>query len=645
MRIVIVLLLLGALGALGALLFVRLERDSSGAAPGPRAVEPRTAAASPGTVSVDEPPSAPDETAAVREGAQRAAAPPPSEAESPVSPDAAEALVALRGFVRWSDDETPLGDFEFVLRGPGEVVATRTDASGYFETGRNVAPGVLLVLHRPSPAGGPYRERLTLVDDRIPVHGDPGETVNVELRVRRPEALLTVRVVHRDGRPEPSASVELALAREIRPGEMRHLAVADRTDEEGAARFALVDLERVRTIELVAREVGALPEGRSPLVSAPTKLEVSLHEALLQAPVTLVLDAAGRLLIRVVDETGGPVAGKKVLAVLPDSDVGIEVDAIPETDEQGEVLVEGLPPGEVALWILDTPVESAVRVDVAPGETREVELVLVGGGPRLAVSGLVVDEDGEPLPGVSLFVEFGPREGPGLANASFRSDAAGRFEIDAEPCDELTIRADRDLHGDEFDPAFHVLPFGTRDVLFRRTRAYAVNEIAFEITDSVSDERCVGAVVMTYRAPRQEIYAFHLADEGLASPRCSSHPATTLVVAAPGYRRTTLALSDLLSQEPRDGLRRVALEKGLLRRLHVAGDDPGGEARPVRGARVLEGRLLLGETDANGDFQVDLDLAPEHGLTIEAEGFRPVSWHQSDHLPDLEAAWIWLERH
>jgi hypothetical protein len=265
-------------------------------------------------------------------------------------------------------------------------------------------------------------------------------------------------------------------------------------------------------------------------------------------------------------------------------------------------------------------------------------------GARLAVAGQVVDAEGAPLAGIQVHAEYGPRDGPGETSASATTNAAGRFEFRAAPCDWVAVRSDRDLFGDEFDPPSVEVPFGAADVVFTRVRVVERQKIGFEVVDAVTRERLPGALVMTYRAPYLGEYAFHRADEGLATPFCPLHPGTTFVIDLSGYRRARVSLDELLEQEPVEGLRRVAMDKGLLRMLHVEGFDASDQQAAVPGARVRLGARVLGVTDAAGDLLLDLYTWPEAAFTIEADGYQPVTWRPSDSYAELEPAYVWLER-
>lgn len=545
---------------------------------------------------------------------------------------------SLAGVVLWDDDRTPLAGFAFALRFASDdsVVRIETDASGRFTLEGGAPEGVAYPLHRPSTPDGPFAERLRFAARLIAIR--PGQTERIELLVRRPAARLAVRVVLRDGTPEPDAVVAIVRQEEVRPGEMRAFGDENATDELGIARFAMYDLAKARSIDLVARQS---PERADdvPLVSLPESVELPLTPALLQAPLTLVLDDAATLVVRVVTPAGAPVAGKRVLVAYPERDLGVEAEEIPVTDADGSVRVDGLVPGEVAVWVVESPVADAARVTLAPGETREIRIELNAFATRLAVAGRVVDESGGPVAGASLSLAFSERAGAGVTTAIISSREDGAFSFDAEPCELVTVRADASLTGDVFDPPSAVVPFGTRELVFRRTEHYPVVATSFEVVDAATGEPCRGAFVLSFRAPNRDVYAFHIAEDGRAAPRVSSHPDTTLVVTAPGYRRRELLRSDLAATASR-----VALDPGVHRVVMISGEDAGGETVPLIGARVFERDRLVAEMSSPDGVLVDLFAAPASDLRIEATGFEPATWNPVDDLGELGPAWVWMNR-
>jgi hypothetical protein len=148
---------------------------------------------------------------------------------------------------------------------------------------------------------------------------------------------------------------------------------------------------------------------------------------------------------------------------------------------------------------------------------------------------------------------------------------------------------------------------------------------------------------MTYRAPDLGDYAFHRTRGGRASPRCPVHESTRLVLESRGYRRRGLSLADLMASDPVEGRRRVEIERGVLRTLRVVAADEDGALAAVRGARVLAGARLLGSTDADGRFVVDLMEWPENGLTVDAGARGTATWLPSDGFADLVPAQVELD--
>ena len=572
------------------------------------------------------------------------ASPPEREAEvaSPASPSSG---LVVRGLVRFAGDGAPAAGVRFVLHHAGGHLIVDADDQGRFETAPVVSPGVARLWHKQTETPGPYAWRLAFEPSSIALAGSSGEVVEVELTLLAPEAVLSVEVVTLGGQPAAGASVQLELQHEPRPEEFAHRMDLLTTQADGRASFALLDLEHLRAAGLIARRVESAPDGRQRwLVSEHLRLELPVLPERLSLPLRLVLDEAGSLLARVTTADGEAVPDEGLWIGTGDQHLSSWCGSVPRTDERGEALVLGLTPGEYELGLIESPGGERRRVALRRGEQSQVEFVLPAVDTRLAAAGRVVDEAGQGLAGAQVHVRYGPRPGPGDMSGFTSTDADGRFEFRAEPSQGLTLTANRAVFGDEFEPESIELPFGSREVLFRRVRAVTREAVSFEIVDAASGERLDGALVMTYRAPDLGMYSFHRSRAGLASPLCSDHPGTTLVIELAGYRRATTTRAELLAQAVDGALPRVALERGLLRRLHVEGEGPDGESAPVVAARVLQGGRLLGRTDAAGELEVDLYSWPEDGLGIEAEGFESASWLPSEGSAELEPAFIWLQR-
>jgi len=636
----VVLLLVLALLAAGALFLQRLgsrppsvRRDT--ATIGAEARSPSEPLVEPGPI--DGPSAA---TGAARTSPAPLSEPPPATAE-PRGEAGPPAGLALRGTVRFTDDGSPAAGVHFRLRFPERTLDVVADDQGRFRTEPRAAAGIVQLVHAPSDA---YPALLRFSPASFSLQGEAGEEVALEPRLERPEAELPVRVLGADGRSAPGATVELQLCHELRAGELSSRFTPARTDEEGRARFALYDLELLRGAGLIARLVLEGPGARESRVSPYLVLDPSVWHAPRPAEVELVLEAAASLLVHSRDEVGAEVPDEALWLEPEDPFSVLSIAQVGRTDTAGRALFVGLPAGSYSVHRGTGPGKDPAHAELGPGERAELELLVPRQAERLAVAGLVVDEAGAPLADVSIRALYGPREGPGDTTATVTTDAQGRFELRAAPCDGITLHSDEDVFGDEFSPASIAVPFGTSDVLFTRVRSIARQKVEFEIVDAATAERLDDALVMTYRAPNLDDYSFHRATGGLASPLCSLHPATTLVIELAGYRRATVRLEELLAQEPVDGLRRIALDRGLLRRLRVQGFDAAGEQADVPGARVHLGLQVLGTTDAKGEVELDLYRWPESPFLVEAAGYVPARWEPADGFADLAPASVWLER-
>jgi len=550
---------------------------------------------------------------------------------------------AVAGQVRFDDDDSPAAGASFVIRHPAGRVIVQADPEGRFRTEAVVAAGVAQLAHRPTGSAGEYPLRLRFARPTRSLQEEPGGAVELTLRLQRPEGVLTVRVVHLDGRPAAGARVEAELRREVRPDEYQHSMDAAVTGEQGEARFSLFDLDLIRAAGLLASlAADGQDRGRSLVSSFHTIDPPRLREQLSET-VVLVLDAAGGLLVRVRDGDGLPAPGENVVAALAGFMLSDIAGEFKPTDQAGEVRFDDLPAGSYRVYIPSGPGTETSEAVVEPGRVTEVGLSLPARAKGLAAAGKVVDEQGAPLAGVMLHARFSPRD-IGELSGSAMTDADGRFVIRAEPCLRVTVRSDRDVFSHEYEPVSLEVPYGTDDLLFTRARAVETQKVQFEILDALSGERLEGALVMTYRAPNRGNYAFHRADDGLASPSCPLHPGTTLVIDLAGFRRQTMLLSELLTQEPADGLRSVRMTRGLLRRIAVEGFDAADAQGPVAGASVYDGGRLVGRTDAAGELLLDLFTWPEAELRVEAPGYLPADWPPNDSFAELEPAYVWLER-
>lgn len=101
------------------------------------------------------------------------------------------------------------------------------------------------------------------------------------------------------------------------------------------------------------------------------------------------------------------------------------------TDEEGALVLEGLPAGPLALWIRTSGAALRVDVELSPGEERHEEFLLEAPGGCL--SGRVVDLQGRPVAGLTVKGSYHFTANSlaiGLDAVESETDAEGRFEFE-----------------------------------------------------------------------------------------------------------------------------------------------------------------------------------------------------------------------
>ncbi|MFT7679133.1 MAG: hypothetical protein ACI8QC_003133 [Planctomycetota bacterium] len=566
------------------------------------------------------------------------------EPEPEPEPGPSASGVSLRGELRFSGDGAPASGASFVIRHGGGRLVVTADSAGAFVSDAVLAPGVLELMHRKTKEPGPYQQRLRFEVDALTLESEPRLQGPVVLTLLRPASRLWVRAVHLDGRPAAGTRVEAEFQRKSGPDIQPNLSLAGIALEDGMVGFALYDLEQLEALRLVALLEVDLPDGRSKtLVSRPHEPVLPLVAGSKEKPVRLVLDAAGSIRVRLEDQDGLAIPEQRFWLSSAGAFLTSWSGQNPVTDANGELLMDGLPPDTYRLGFVGRAGARRPPIEVHAGQVTEVPISIWVPNEEVAVSGMVLDEEGRPLKGATIHVRYGPRDEAGKQNESIVSDASGKFVFIAQPCDGLTVASNRDLFGDMYAPLQLELPFGSTGVVFRRTAEVLRENIHFEVLDASTGERILGSLVMTYRAPNIENYAFHRPTAGLASPMCSRFPETTLVIARAGYRRLSITVADLLEQAPSKGLRQVVLERGLLRTLHFESDAEEGGLPSVAGVEVRIGSTLLGHSDEQGNLAIDTFALVEGGLSIRATGYEETLWMPHESLADLEAAYVWLQ--
>ncbi|MEM1448558.1 MAG: hypothetical protein AAGI22_05565 [Planctomycetota bacterium] len=600
------------------------DRPASGAAVGRRTL-PESGA------RTAEVPASLDELAAPEDRAERSDAPVAVAAprdEAPADENSAETrgLVALRGWVRRAEDKTPAAGMELAVRFGGDAILVRTNEKGLYRTDEVVPPGVVEFWHSSSGSSGKYPAQLRLEPRQLTVPDGAESPVEHDMKLVSPDVWVDVEVVRQGNRPAEGATVTLERFAPDRGGQRQHRIQRATSDANGRARLAVYDDFGTRAVVLVAR----LEEGPRMLVSPPRRFENSLRSIWSSSPWRLVLDKEAVIDVRVATRGGTPVRDEPV-AVDDGTDLTWWTGPRIVTDERGEARFTGLPAGTYRVRLLEEPEVPADAVTLVAGGRGEADFTAPENDQQLAASGRLVDEDGAPLPERSVTVRC-VETGETVWAAT---DASGEFEAYAAPCATVRVSASRGVYADVFEPDELEASFGATDLVLRRTRDVANEEVLFDVVNARTGALVPDVLVLTYRAPRTGDVAFHRARDGRAGPRCPIDPSTTLVVGAPGYRRTSLTLEDLLE---RDDPVRVLLEPGALRTLLVRDAD----GAPIAGARVLDAGRLLGSTDGEGRFVVDLVEALEGPLSIAYEALE-AHWNPGDGAADVGPAVVVLE--
>jgi protocatechuate 3,4-dioxygenase beta subunit len=212
----------------------------------------------------------------------------------------------------------------------------------------------------------------------------------------RPARSLTGRVVDSGGRPIPGVTLSVVETQELRMAGGSHGGSSSRgvgqTDSEG--RFVTRDLEP-GTFHLTFQAAGFRPE---------VVRGLAIREEEDPAPLEVVLERGAVLSGRVADSRGRPAAGLRIFVLsLERADPLLPSDSWEETDAEGRYRIAGLTAGRNRIEVQDW---SHMRrllertVTLGSGDQR-LDLELPTGH---RISGRVVDEQGEPVPGTRLML-------------------------------------------------------------------------------------------------------------------------------------------------------------------------------------------------------------------------------------------------
>jgi uncharacterized GH25 family protein len=283
---------------------------------------------------------------------------------------------------------------------PGPVAAWQVRASGHVMATANVFAG----------SGWPDVEA--------------GKVTEVEVRLERGGVLTGSVRDAASGQGIPGATVSA-----IQRGGFAFFAGSPSTTTDAEGGY------RIEGVPAGDHQLTADAPGYAPPDAADAKTVVKMPEEGGTITLDLALSAAGTVHGVVTDTKGEPVAGARVRTVPAREDGGrgnwsqrlmqTARSVADLSDQQGRFRLEGV--GTTSRWILEAESDGYVTAEseafkVGPGDAKELNLVLVGGG---ALSGRVVDENGRWVAGAR--VRVGPLGDEDAARASLSAFTTDRF--------------------------------------------------------------------------------------------------------------------------------------------------------------------------------------------------------------------------
>lgn len=166
--------------------------------------------------------------------------------------------------------------------------------------------------------------------------------------------------------------------------------------------------------------------------------------------VEIVLPSGATISGKVVDDQGAPVASARVRIGVAGAGFVSGPPRQVFSDDAGAFTVRGMPKrGLEAAAVADAGASATVPIDASSGDVSGVELVIDVTG---AISGVVVDPDGEPIEGIQ--VSAGPDFRSGSGGGDFSqwrlrgfpealTDAGGQFTLSGLAAGQYRIRASR----------------------------------------------------------------------------------------------------------------------------------------------------------------------------------------------------------
>jgi protocatechuate 3,4-dioxygenase beta subunit len=441
----------------------------------------------------------------------------------------------------------------------------------------------------------------------------PGDVLAGDL-VLRGDYAVEGRVIDAQGDPVPGAAVCTY------PRERNQTS----TDDQGRFRLGQLDPSKQRT------RVSALMEG---YVAAA--VHVGPEDA--ATPLEIVLGRGSSVAGHVVTRDGAPVPGAAVSVGYSPASSGPRST---RTDATGAFSIAVIPPGAQSVWALREGYAAGREYVELPEEGTEVNdiRIVLELGQRIA--GVVLDEDGEPLPGAQITPQS---EGFNSGASSFvgrgtTSDDEGRFQLEALREDRVVLR----VWAEGCSVLEQPVSAGSTDVLLRPKRA---GRLAGRVVDGRTGKP-VESFVVRFVAPeaapkesRLSSYAMEWSQPGVSFVDTDGYwtsgleplemgAVTGVEVSSPGYAVAVVGQA-VVARDPAADAILVELVSGT-RLTGIVVDSATGAPLPrARVRRFTDGdpdstsRYLpdpgcVAETDAQGRFT--MERVPSGSMYLFADG-------------------------
>jgi len=534
-----------------------------------------------------------------------------------------DTLVGIRGRIVDEHSGLSIGGMElsFLSKRP-RTITVRSDEHGNFETGLELASGLVTALHLPDPGNQRFGARWNVEPSQFLLAAEGPPLRDMVFRVRAPERVLEVDVRAIDGTPAALSSVSLSRGSRGVDGrfelESRDFELAD---EKGRARFALYgESEPGSALELLA-ESGGLD------VSDP----LQLVEPLALKPWRLDLYTGGRLQVLVQNDRGEPLSGISLWLECSETWRAPRGRAA-FTDAKGLAQFAPLPAGCWMLRAVHPQTGERIERDfeLTRAAERSLNVRMSVANLLLGASGMVVDDQGQPLARARLAVRNGEAA---LVEIETRED--GRFEFYGTPSSGILIRPGLALLDPQLIPDRLELPFGTHGILLRQVGDREPLALALRLVDARSSSALRGGLFELSCGPERASSQRFQAPDGVTSISFLRGKDNRYTAEAFGYRQVRGSLQDLL-QTQRGGIATLALEPGFERTFRAS---DRLTRRPLVGAAIWLGSTLLGQTGASGELKLVLESWPAQ-LMVEAKGYSIVTWSPKVHAEALEELYL-----